>query len=117
MRGVDGWQPRQQAVLLICGRCRRREDGHPWVRGLRRKLLKALGNGAITVTVCECMGSCPAGKTAMMLVSPEHGCWEWAYEATTPADTDGLTAFLAHPSVGLAPGRRAEADPPDEPFG
>jgi hypothetical protein len=49
------------------------------------------------------MGSCPEGKTAVLLISPQRGCWEWALgpqEEPRPI-TRQLTVLLCHPSVEL----------------
>jgi hypothetical protein len=100
--GLEGWQRRQAPILFVCGQCRQ-DDGPSWARALRRSLHKILGPKALTVVVSGCMGSCPEGKTAVLLISPQRGCWEWALgpKKEPRPITRQLTALLGHPSVGL----------------
>jgi hypothetical protein len=100
---MEGWQRRQQPVFFVCGQCGPQDDGPSWVRALRRSLRKILGPGALAVVVSGCMGSCPEGETAVLLVNPQQGCWQRALgpQAEPRTITRQLSAPLCHPSVGL----------------
>jgi hypothetical protein len=89
---------------MVCGRCRPQEDD-AWVRSLRQRLYATLGSGAVTVTVSGCVRTCPAGKIAVVLAGPGHGCREWAILPESLGGTQELAELLSHPSVGISGNR------------
>jgi len=61
--------PRWQTVVLVCGRCRRRNDGDVDLktREVMRTMSRGLGTRSVRVVKSSCLGLCPKRAIAIGL--------------------------------------------------
>jgi len=61
--------PRWQTVVLVCGRCRRRNDGEVDLktREVVRAMSRGLGSRSVRVVKSGCLGLCPKRAIAIGL--------------------------------------------------
>lgn len=91
-------------MVLVCDRCARDHDVPAWVRGVRRWIYQLTRRESVTVIMSDCTRTCPAGRIAMLLLTPTEGCLEWA----VPPD---------HDQRAVAESLLAAIDDLDEPCG
>ena len=66
-------EPRWQTVVLVCGRCRRRNDGEVDLktREVVRAMARGLGSRSVRVVKSSCLGLCPKRAIAVGIAGAE----------------------------------------------